>query len=362
MSELPTTLSGLTASALSGYLANQGHNVEVVDVAARPMEGFVGAMGEVGYLDVTYADETDLPGTFVGKCPLDDDMAKMYNAVMNSYQREHGFYRDLADAVPMIIARSFVNEFDPETGRALLLLEKVEGTDGDIVEGCSVEVMRRLLVDLAKMHGQFWMSDTVTNLAWRMDWRTPSFELGIPIIQEHTTAFHAGRPDYCPADLHTLMMETWVNDTVTWLEKAKERPWTFAHMDYELDNVVFRPDGEPVILDWQSGLQTYPGVDVAWLFTSAETPDLVEAEDELLGVYLDTLAASGGPAWALDQLKDDMCFSLLYHITGVAATLNQVPSEIPADVRPRSRFEKFLSGGVNAAARWDMGERVAAMR
>ena len=117
-----------------------------------------------------------------------------------------------------------------------------------------------------------------------------------------------------------------------------------------------------MILDWQSGLQTYPGVDVAWLFTSAETPDLVDAEDELLGAYLDQLAVSGGPAWTVDQLKDDMSFSLMYHVTGSAATLNQIPPEVPADMRPRSRFEKFLAGGVNAAARWDAGERIAAMR
>jgi hypothetical protein len=362
MTDLPNTLTDLTAESLSGYFSNQGHDVEVSSLVARPMNGFVGAMGEVGFLDVTYADESHLPNTFVGKCPLDDDMARMYSAVMNTYKREHGFYRDLGGEVPMTVADVYVNEYNPETNGALLLLERVEGSDGDILEGCSVETMHRLLTDLAKMHGQYWMSPKIAELDWNMNWRTPTFEMGIPIIQGNCEPYHEAFPDYCPPDMHTLMMQTWVNDTIPWLERAVERPWTFCHLDYELDNIVFRPNGEPVILDWQTGLQCYPGCDVAWLINSAATPELIEAEKELLGDYLDTLAESGGPAWSMDQLKDDMCFSLMYHITGVTATLNQVHDQMPADVRPRSRFEKFLTGNVDAGIRWEFVERVSAMR
>ena len=112
MSELPVSLSEVTPEFVSARLAAGGHDVEVASIEVAPLPGFTGLMGEVQIVTLGYADDTDLPTTMIGKCPLDDDMARMYNEVMNSYKRENGFYRDLAGQVPMRVPRAYVNEYD----------------------------------------------------------------------------------------------------------------------------------------------------------------------------------------------------------------------------------------------------------
>ena len=114
MTEILKTLPAMTPSWLEGALTEAGHAPPpVAAVEVRPMDGLLGAMGEVGIVAVTYGGDTDLPAEFVAKCPLDDDLARLYNSVRLSYQREAGFYRDMAEplaaATGMRIPMCFVN-------------------------------------------------------------------------------------------------------------------------------------------------------------------------------------------------------------------------------------------------------------
>ena len=125
-------------------------------MSLEPMSGVVGTMGEIGILSVTYAGETGLPDKLVGKCPLDHEAARQYNGILQYYRREAGFYRDLGDAVPMRVPRCFVNLHEGDD--TLLLLECIEdGIDGDILAGTPFASMHRLVGDLARMHGRYWM-------------------------------------------------------------------------------------------------------------------------------------------------------------------------------------------------------------
>ena len=126
MTEILNSLSAMTPSWLEEALTEAGHAPPLVTaVEVRPMDDFSGAMGEVGIARVTYGAETDLPSEFVAKCPLDDDIARLYNSVRLSYQREAGFYADMAETVTavsgMSIPKCYVNLFDPETHAATLV-------------------------------------------------------------------------------------------------------------------------------------------------------------------------------------------------------------------------------------------------
>ena len=142
MSELPLSLADLTPEFVADRLFAGGHDVDVATIAVHPLEGFAGIMGEVAVIDLTFGGDTDVPSTLIAKCPLDDDTARMYNQVMNSYKRENGFYRDLADRVPMRVPECYVNEYDEESGRGILLIEKIEGELGDILAGADVGDVR----------------------------------------------------------------------------------------------------------------------------------------------------------------------------------------------------------------------------
>ena len=100
MTEILNSVSAMTPQWLEGALTEAGHSPPPISgVEVRPMDGFVGAMGEVVIVSVSYAGDTDLPAEFVAKCPKDDEFARQNAQVMVSYQRENGFYDHLAGQV-----------------------------------------------------------------------------------------------------------------------------------------------------------------------------------------------------------------------------------------------------------------------
>ena len=280
MTEILKTLLTMTPAWLEEALTEAGHSPPPVkSVQVRPMDGFVGAMGEVGIVSVTYAGSTDLPVEFVAKCPLDDDIARMYASVMLSYQREAGFYTDLASPVAdrsgMTLPRCFVNRFDPETHGATLLIERVHPAQkGDILEGTTFERMQTLVGDLARLHGAFWMDESLTSYDWLIDWMSPSLRIGIPFTLDSWANIREHLPQYHPDDIAEMVSDVWLPHIEGWLQRFDQRPWTLIHQDYELDNMLFRSDG-PVIVDWQTVMRSFPGLDLGWLLMAShndETP------------------------------------------------------------------------------------------
>jgi len=79
MVDIPGTLAEVTAPWLSSQLHDAGHALPSIEsLSLKPMDGFTGAMGEVGIFEVIWedGDREDLPQTFVAKCPLDDVTAR----------------------------------------------------------------------------------------------------------------------------------------------------------------------------------------------------------------------------------------------------------------------------------------------
>lgn len=358
MTNIPASLSALTPEWVNERLAANGHNAEVTNIEVSPLEGFSGIMGEVANLNLTYAGDSDLPTTMIGKCPRDNERAQRYNKVMNSYKREHGFYRDLYNRVPMTIARSFVNEYDDESGRAVLLLEKIEGTAGDILAGASIEMFDELIQQLGSMHGQYWGNEVFSSRDWCIEWASPSLLSGIPILREDWPLMRQIWPDMAPVEILDFLERTWVYDTEAWLAQYAERPWTMIHGDYEFDNIYFSPDG-PVILDWQTSLKSFPGVDVAWFLGVDATDESVAEEAALLDTYRKSLAAAGGPDWSREELLNDAAASLQFHCTGAATAMRGViAAGATAEHRSYQRFQKMVSGMMACAVRWDLLDRV----
>ncbi len=354
-SSIPGSVSGITADWLDGALERNGvEHPGVQQLTTSAMPGIVGALGEVGIVDITWAGATDLPTSMVAKCPLDDPMAQLYNSVMQNYIREAGFYRDLADAVPMRVPQCFVNEEADDKSAHMLLIERIDGTDGNIFNAPSFETMAELVGKMATMHGQFWMSDQLLSIDWMLDWKTESLKLGIPITQESWATFQAAEPDVYSTALAEFCSASWINDTEFWLDKYEERPWTFTHIDFELDNMI-HTDSETVVLDWQTCLRSFPGVDLAWLLATSECDETVARESELIDHYRATLESSGGPSWSYDEVIEELAWGTLY-----PAACQPVPNVGAADAegeageRSRRRFRAFLDRSIRAAERWDL--------
>ena len=363
MAGILNALSAVSPEWLEEALAEAGHAPPPVDaVKVRPMDDFSGAMGEVGIMSVTYGAATDLPAEFVAKCPLDDDLARLYNEVRLSYQREAGFYEDMAESLAaltgMRIPRCYVNLFDPETHAATLLLERVHPAEkGDNLKGTTFERMHSLVGDLARLHGAYWMDEAMVEHEWLLDWHAPTFLIALPFVIEAWNDMRNQHPEHYPDDVAALV-DVFMADIEGWLERFNQRPWTFLHQDYELDNVLFRADG-PVIVDWQTPMRSFPGDDLGWLFISGHNDETLPREPELLELYRRELAAAGGPDWNTEDLAEDLAWAAFYRVSSVyVAWLHAWDAGERG--RPLRRFKAMIDGSVAAAQRWNAADRMRA--
>ena len=363
MAETLKTLSDMTPSWLEESLTEAGHGPPpVAAVEVRPMDDFTGAMGEVGIVSATYGAETDLPAEFVAKCPKDDDIARLYASVRLSYQREASFYAEMAESLATVsgirVPRCFVNLFEPETHAATLVLERIDpATKGDNLEGTTFERMHTLVGDLAGMHGAYWMDETLIEHEWIMDWNAPILRLAIPFARQAWSDMREQFPQYHPDDIAALV-DVFMADIEGWLERLSQRPWTFLHQDYELDNILFRADG-PVIVDWQTPMRSFPSDDLGWLFISSHNDETLAREPELLDHYRRELAAAGGPDWSVEDLAEDLAWAAFYRVSSVYVAWVHA---VAAGERGRQlrRFEAMMTGSIDAAQRWQTVERIRA--
>jgi len=357
MESIPESLADITTAWLREHL---GDGVELVSTV--PMPGMVGILGEVGILTVE-CPGGDPPSSFIAKLPLQNDVAQMYNSAMNFYARESGWYRDADVDSPFRTPHVFVNEFDADTGRAVLLLEKVEADDyGDILEGVSFERHAAVVDALARQHGAFWESPVLDEFGWLWDWNSPGWRNGGELMVSVWPIFHEARPGVFSDELRDYLGRTFVADVDGWLSFFATLPTTLCHGDFQLDNVLFDADG-PIIIDFQMNMRSFPGADLGWYLSSSLPGDQIAFEDELIDRYIATLAAAGGPQYSRDAMLGELALFTMQMLTGqTLANLQETDDYGDHGPRMRKRLDAFLHGTLDAAARWDTIDRVQRLR
>jgi thiamine kinase-like enzyme len=354
MADVPNRLDLISAPWLSEHLG-----ASVTALSLEPMPGIVGTLGDVGIFTLGFDGHSDLPTEYVGKLPLDNDTARMYNAIMNYYPREGGWYREFSEESPFRAPRAFVNTQGDDPNNTFLLIEKVAVDEaGDILVGTTYERHEAIVRSLAELHGRFWGRESLRQYDWLYDWLNPNLAQAAGIMQMVWGIYHDMHPDKFPADLKSLLERTWVNDTARWLAICDDRPFTLCHGDYQLDNILFQGD-DHIVIDYQGCMRSYPGFDIGWYFSSSLPGDQAEYEPELMNVYRSTLATSGGPSLTSDELLFQCALFSLYSATG--QTMPGLQDTTPfgdKGERMRRRFDRFLDGSIEAALRWDTVGRI----
>lgn len=361
MVEVPTSLDQIDAEWLHAALHESGHAVPAVrQLTYEPIPGNVGALGEVGIFTIDYDGPTDVPNRLLGKCPLDDDTARLYNSIMRFYRRESGFYADLAAEVPMRVPQPWVNVSDDE--RHVLLLEYFsDAVPGDVLAGTDFDNYFRLITDMAALHGRYWMDERVRSLPWMFQFTEPSLLMGFDVAAATWPMAKAEAPDAVPDDLAALVEGAYLGEVPRekWIEAYSNRPWTLIHGDYELENMLFLPDGTIAVVDWQGIMVGFPAMDLGFTLAVSGNAETVAREEELLEQYRTVLAASGGPNWSRDELLDDLAWSMLFFTVGQTIPFVQDYSSMGEQgARLHRRMVAAWLGCVEAAVRWDTAGRV----
>jgi hypothetical protein len=307
-------IAQLTSTWYSHVLREGGHSTAaVLDAVAEPMV-ITGAAADMARVRLVYGDaDPDRPAgpaSVIAKIRGSDPMRSAMDAAMGLFAREARFYSTYATEVPVAMPRCYhVGDGDTTP----LLLEDLGALRmGDQLEGIALADAERLIELLADLHARYWRrvdaDDGVLVAPGEGAYAAMIAQLvqsGAGVVAER----FAGQAD-------DRVLAALVDHAPRWtdvLVACAEGPATLAHNDCRLDNVFFRSDGEPVLIDWQIPARTRGTADVAYLLSGSMDPDLLhENWEALVRRYHDRLVERGVDGYSWEQCLEHYRGSVLY--------------------------------------------------
>ncbi len=235
------------------------------------------------------------------------------------------FYRELAEATRVRTLPSFYADVDPATHHGVIITEDVAQGGAVFLDALSrytADQAAESLEQYAILHGRTWASD-------RLDrpWLGPRIERTLRArgLQEIRGNFDgpigAGAPEEV-RDAERLL------DAVGRLPPllARAEPRCLLHGDAHVGNLYLDVAGRPCLVDWQL-VQAGPWyLDVGYhIGCAVSVEDRRHTERDLLGHYLEHLAAAGGrtPSW--DEAWNSIRIGMVYGFFLWAITLKVAP-------------------------------------
>jgi hypothetical protein len=329
-----STLSALDVRWLTDVLQAAGvGECSVESIVAEPME-VSSAAGELARLSLTYAGSARPgPASIIAKSRGASDVQQAMDAAMGLSARERFVYKRLADELPVTLPRCYYAGLDDAEDTPILLEDLRDLRMGDQVAGLDLPDAERLVDLLANLHATYWQKDPPGGDAGRLvSWTDPAF--GAMLTQLVTSGVGALRERYS-GRVSAAVLNAVDAAAPRWgdvLTRCAEGPQTFVHNDFRLDNVFFRADGEPVIIDWQLAGRSRGTQDVAYLLSGSMTSEMLRGSwEELVGRYHRQLVERGVRDYDLAQCKFHYRQSLLYTVAPGIAMLGQM--QIAGDER-----------------------------
>ncbi len=184
--------------------------------------------------------------------------------------------------------------------RYALLIEDLSGWRmGDQTVGCSDEDFRNIITTMARLHAQFWGSESLDAMSWIAPYAVTSKIMQMRFLQGVERYLSNEGASLTPARRGLI---GWLRKNgIALTETFGEEPATLLHGDVRLDNICFDDAaGEVVLFDWQTMLAGPGASDLAY-FISATLPAQADESqvDELIDLYHGELAQHG-----VDVLRD----------------------------------------------------------
>jgi hypothetical protein len=302
----------------------------VVDASPEPLE-ISGATGELARVKLDY-DGVGIaaPASVVAKLRGTAPTQQAMDGALGLFDRERRFYVEAAPTLPVATPRCY---FAGDGHQTPMLLEDLrELRMGDQIDGLSLSDAERLMDLLSDLHATYWGKAVPGGVEWMVSLSDPMFggmltqliSSGLPALNEK----YDGR---VPSSIISA-----INDAAPqWsgvLARCDEGPRTLVHNDCRLDNMFFRPDGEPVLFDWQLCGYTRGTQDVAYLLSGSVDSALLGANwESLLRRYHARLLTNGVQDYAWEQCLFHYRQSLLYTLAPGVAMLGAMA--IPNDER-----------------------------
>lgn len=213
---------------------------------------------------------------------------------------------------------------------------------GDQIAGCSVKEAEASVIELAKLHRQFWNEPQLEDLAWirpRMALPENVYDLLKPRLT-----------DYLSEALCEIVEES-IPLVFDWLQRPPKNR-TLIHSDCRVDNILFdnRKSSAPkaYLIDFALTNIGEAAADVSYFLTSSVSPeDRLACEMDLLNIHTQEIAKKD-PSYTIDvalEAYQANIFSSLY-VTLIASL------GMPETPHNRMLFTKLFERNCAAVKHW----------
>jgi hypothetical protein len=269
-----------------------------------------GLVGQNVAFSLTYdRPAPDAPASVVGKFPSPEQQSRATAKVLRLFEREVGYYQEIAETVDIRIPVCYLADIDLDTHDFVLLLEDLRpAAQGDQLVGCSLDEAMLAMDELAGLHAPRWGDPALAKIEWLGQYDDArSHDMIRSMYQSLWPGFAAQYgPSLTPADL--ALGEAFGAALSDW-RRSWTPPCCVTHGDYRLDNMMFgtKEGGYPLAtVDWQT-VGHGPGImDAAYFIGNGlRVTDRRAHEMDLLKRYHDGLSARGVDGYGWDQCLSD---------------------------------------------------------
>ena len=380
---IPQEGSEFTADWFTDLFQEQ-YGAAVLDVSREVIGTGVGFVGEIHRCFLSWdATRGDLPASVIVKVPSKLPLNRSLGEGLQLYEREVIAYEKLSSnmGLPMPIVLYSAMDDDPtpwldsvinflfsrlplggvswltvkflelasknpRLRRYVLVLEDIaDARPPSQVEGGSLDDALISLATLAKFHAHHWMNEesiAVSDRIWALN--------RLPKVSQASYARNReeflGRFGELVGDEKMRVIDDTQDRLEDLLAPLAQDPWTLLHGDYRLDNIMFRPNGEIVVIDYQLLSKGRPGWDVAYFITTALSADYKSEEETMLKHYHETLLRAGITNYSFEELVDDV------ELTKLLLAHRLVGSRDAFDTELQNSDETFVDVVVKRVVGW----------
>ena len=380
---IPQEGSEFTADWFTDLFQEQ-YGAAVLDVSREVIGTGVGFVGEIHRCFLSWdATRGDLPESVIVKVPSKLPLNRSLGEGLQLYEREVIAYEKLSlnmglpmpnvlysamDDDPTPWLDSVINFLfsrlplggvswltvkflelaskNPRLRRYVLVLEDIaDARPPSQVEGGSLDDALISLATLAKFHAHHWMNEesiAVSDRIWALN--------RLPKVSQASYARNReefiGRFGELVGDEKMRVIDDTQDRLEDLLAPLAQDPWTLLHGDYRLDNIMFRPNGEIVVIDYQLLSKGRPGWDVAYFITTALSADYKSEEETMLKHYHETLLRAGITNYSFEELVDDV------ELTKLLLAHRLVGSRDAFDTELQNSDETFVDVVVKRVVGW----------
>jgi len=343
-SELPLSYEMITDAWLTDALCPKGSGARIIGHSFGPADN---GSSERRTLEVDY----DGTGRALGLrtrffCKASMGLpSRVGIGITGAAWAESNFYRHIRPHLDIEAPLGFYGKVDPDSLVSMVILEDIRDRVAEFGHH-TTKITRKRAEDqvetLARVHGAGYANPEVRrHLAAFSTWpdyfdRTLSFGLE----QACREGFRMAEP-VLPARLFAREGEIWPK-TIASLDRHRRGDDSYVHCDVHLRNWYVTRDDRMGLADWQCSSRGHWSRDLAYcLSVGLDIEDRRAWERELLALYLDRLAAHGGPRVGFAEAFDDYRAQMMTVLAWWTITLNPAPS-MPEELQPRDSTLCFL--------------------